>query len=131
MPLSAFIPLTYIPGVKLFSLQVGPPKQQIVTEGLHGLIEDLGPVLTDMRETARVMSNLDLVISVCTSSAHLAASMNKPVYVLRNRRSSDWRWRLGEGHCSEWYPSARIFERDYHETWEDVISRVKEAIIND
>lgn len=130
MPLGAFMPLTYLPGVKLFTMQVGSPKEQIITEGMHGLIEDLGPVLTDMRETARVISNLDLIISVCTSTAHLSAAMGKPTWVIRNRRSSDWRWGLGEGYPSKWYPQTRIFERDYHEQWSDVIQRVKEALIN-
>lgn len=134
VPLADFIPLTYLPGVKIYTLQVGAPKAQIVTEGLHGLVEDLGPNLTDFRETARIVSSLDVVISVCTSTAHLAAAMGKTTYVLRNRRSSDWRWGLGERdpkiNPAPWYPNARVFERDYDEQWSDVIQRVKEALVN-
>ena len=134
MRLIDFVPLMSLPGVRCYSLQVGPPKQQIVDEGLHGLVTDLGPRLTDMRETSKVIGELDLVVSVDTSTAHLSAAMAHPTFVLRNRRSSDWRWGLGsrdESNPPPWYTkNARVFERDYGEQWSDVIQQVKEAIVS-
>ena len=133
MKLADFIPLMSLPDVRCYSLQVGSPKQQIVDEGLHGLITDLGPRLTDMVETSKAIGELDLVVSVDTSTAHLSAAIGHPTIVLRNRRSSDWRWGLGSrkptDNPSPWYPEACVIERDYHEQWSDVVQKVKEAII--
>lgn len=130
VPLAEMISLLSMEGTRWVSLQKGDGQPQITTEGVHGILEDLSPVLIDMRETARVISSLDLVVTCCTSVAHLSAAMGKPTFVLRNRRASDWRWGLGSRESVPWYgDNVRIFERDYHEGWVDVVRRVREAIL--
>lgn len=128
MPLSALVPLFSMPNTRWISLQKGTGQPQIVSEGCHGLLEDMSPLLTDIRETARIISQLDLVVSVCTSVGHLAAAMGKPTIIIRNRRSSDWRWNLGSRdpkiNPSPWYPAVTVVEKDYGETWSDVVKKV-------
>jgi hypothetical protein len=78
--------------------------------------------LRTFADTAAVISNLDLVISVDTSVAHLAGALAKPVCVLLPLLP-DWRWLL-ERDDSPWYPTARLFRQNTRGDWWGVISRV-------
>ena len=73
-------------------------------------------------ETAILVQSLDLVISVDTSIAHLAGALGKPVWILLSF-APDWRWGH-EGTISHWYPSARLFRKNYGESWKEVINRI-------
>ena len=64
---------------------------------------DLAPELKDFADTAAIVANLDLVISVDSSVAHLAGAMGKPVWIMLNK-GCDWRWFL-EREDSPWYPT--------------------------
>jgi len=86
-----------------------------------------GDALKDFCDTAALISNLDLVISVDTSVAHLAGALGKPVWVLLTY-VPDWRWLL-ERDDSPWYPTARLFRQNDARTWDDVIARVREALL--
>ena len=77
-------------------------------------------------ETAAVVANLDLVVTVDTAMAHLAGALGKRVFVLLPP-VPDWRWLLGRDD-SPWYPTARLFRRRDGETWETVVDRVREAV---
>jgi ADP-heptose:LPS heptosyltransferase len=72
------------------------------------------------------MANLDLIISVDTSSAHLAGAIGKPVWIL-NRYDSCWRWLNGR-EDSPWYPSAKIFQQKKPGDWSEVITIVKSEL---
>jgi hypothetical protein len=85
-----------------------------------------GPELKDFSDTAALLSNLDLVISVDTSVAHLAGALAKPVWTLLTFLP-DWRWLL-DREDSPWYPTARLFRQDDTRTWDDVITRVGAAL---
>jgi tetratricopeptide (TPR) repeat protein len=85
-----------------------------------------GPELRDFADTAALIENLDLVISVDTSIVHLAGALGKPVWVLLPR-VPDWRWLL-ERDDSPWYPTARLFRQDKPGDWPDVIDRVAQAL---
>jgi tetratricopeptide (TPR) repeat protein len=76
----------------------------------------------DMADTAAIISQLDLVISVDTSIAHLAGALGKPVWVLLPF-APDWRWLLDRSD-SPWYPTARLFRQSRHGDWNGVIDRV-------
>ena len=74
-------------------------------------------------DTAAVVSQLDLVITVDTSVAHLAGALGRPVWILLPY-SPDWRWLLGRDD-SPWYPTARLFRQTDLREWDEVIARVR------
>jgi tetratricopeptide (TPR) repeat protein len=85
-----------------------------------------GGELNDFSDTAAIISNLDLVISVDTSVAHLAGALGKPTWILLPY-APDWRWLL-DREDSPWYPTARLFRQSQARTWDDVITRVHDAL---
>jgi spore maturation protein CgeB len=113
-----------IPGVRFFSLQKGASIHQLAPD-LD--ITDLGNQLSDFRDTAAVVGNLDLVISVDTAVAHLAGAMGKPVWVLLPL-GADWRW-PPNGSTTPWYPTATLYRQDQPGTWRKVQTDVYEALI--
>ncbi len=76
----------------------------------------------DFLDTAALVANLDLVISVDTAVAHLAGALGKPVWLL-NRFASKWRWGLAR-EDSPWYPTMRIFREPAPDSWDEVLERV-------
>jgi hypothetical protein len=88
----------------------------------RGDLAHFGDKLDTFTDTAAVISNLDLVISVDTSLAHLAGALAKPVWILLPL-VPDWRWLLHREE-SPWYPTARLFRQSSPGGWSDVISRV-------
>jgi ADP-heptose:LPS heptosyltransferase len=89
-------------------------------------IVDLTALLTDLAETAALMSCLDLVITVDTGVAHLAGALGRPTWVLLPY-TPDWRWLLGRDD-SPWYRSVRLFRQDERRDYVPVIERVREAL---
>jgi len=83
---------------------------------------NLSDKLTDFAETAALIEQLDLVISVDTSTAHLAAAMGKPTWIL-NRYDSCWRWMMDRTD-SPWYRSARLYRQTSPGDWAGVLQRV-------
>jgi len=91
-----------------------------------GSIIDHADQLDDFSDTAALVANLDLVISVDTSTAHLAGAMGRPVWIL-NRFDTCWRWLL-ERDDSPWYPSARLFRQPSLGDWDSAIHRIRTAL---
>jgi len=119
VPLSRLAPLFGVPGIEWLSLQKdGDP------EGFP-LLNLMGE-MADFADTAALIANLDLVISVDTAVAHLAAAMGKPVWLL-NRFDSCWRWPQGR-HDSAWYKSMRIFPQPRAGDWESVVTDIVAAL---
>lgn len=81
------------------------------------------PEVADFADTAALIAELDLVICVDTSVAHLAGALGKPVWILI-ATSADWRWLKGRDD-SPWYPTARLFRQTSHGDWNEVIDRVR------
>lgn len=77
-------------------------------------------------DTAALIELMDLVITIDTSVAHLAAAMGKPVWIML-RYAPDWRWLL-EREDSPWYPTIRLFRQPNLGDWDNVIARVKDAL---
>lgn len=110
--------------VTFYSLQKGEGAVEAATYAarLPNFI-DLGPTLQTFSDTAACVATMDLIISVDTSVANLAGAMGKPLCVLLPPYG-DWRWHYVRDD-SPWYPSATLFRRRLHESWEGVVSRVK------
>jgi tetratricopeptide (TPR) repeat protein len=90
-------------------------------------IFDAAPHLNNFAETASLIAELDLVISVDTATAHLAGALGKPVFILLPF-NSDWRWLL-EREDSPWYSSARLFRQKKLGDWGSVIDHVSKEVI--
>ena len=87
---------------------------------------DLSTQLTDFGATARVMDELDLVVSVDTAAAHLAGALGRPTWLLLSF-APDWRW-LWTGETSPWYPEVQLFRQNQNEDWRPLIRRVLQAL---
>jgi ADP-heptose:LPS heptosyltransferase len=85
-----------------------------------------GERLQDFAETAAIVAQLDLVITVDTAVAHLAGALGKPVWVLLPL-AADWRWFL-EREDSPFYPTARLFRQPAIGDWEGAVARVTAAL---
>jgi hypothetical protein len=114
--------------VFFYSLQKGDPaesefKQIMQLEWNGPLIIDYTAELHDFADTAALINNLDLIISVDTSTAHLAAAMGKPVWLL-SRFDGCWRWLLNRDD-SPWYPSIRLFRQREPGNWNEVIQKIR------
>jgi hypothetical protein len=124
--LADFAPLADIPGVKYFSLQKGERAAEIKKPPAGMEIVDLSAELADFAETAAVIANLDLTISVDTAVVHLAGAMNKPIWLLLPF-DPEWRWLLGRSD-SPWYPTLKIFRQKNSRLWSEVIREVKDNL---
>ncbi|MDR2614012.1 MAG: FkbM family methyltransferase [Candidatus Accumulibacter sp.] len=124
--LKQLAPLFEIGGIYWVSLQKGNDAGQIAEEGLTGRILDVMDEVEDFADTAAIVANLDLVISVDTSVLHLAGALGKPAWLL-NRFDTDWRWLL-DREDSPWYPTLRIFRQTSLGGWDSVLPRVEEAL---
>ena len=82
--------------------------------------------LHDFSDTAALVQALDLVITVDTSTAHLAGALGKPVWIL-NRYDACWRWMAGRAD-SPWYPTARLFRQHAFGDWAPVVREVAQAL---
>jgi tetratricopeptide (TPR) repeat protein len=118
--LADYARLAEIAGVQFYSLQKGAAAQQ-VKEELFGLV-DFTDEIKDFADTAGVVANLDLVITIDTSVAHLSGSMGKAVWTLLPY-TADWRW-LENREDSPWYPSMRLFRQSTPGDWGEVVERV-------
>jgi hypothetical protein len=118
--LAQFRPLFSAADVQFINLQKGDPKNQLAASGFP--IVDWMDECVDVMGTAALIANLDLVISVDTSMAHLAGALGVPVWMM-NRHESEWRWLL-EREDSPWYPSMRIFNQQLPGEWDAVIRKM-------
>lgn len=126
IPLEQLAPLTKVEGTAFYSLQMGAPASQVKQLGPSVHLIDLQDQQKDFADTAAIVANLDLVISIDTSVAHLAGGLGKPVWIVL-ARSSDWRWFL-EREDSPWYPTARLFRQATLGNWQDVVARVEQEL---
>ncbi|MDR3536816.1 MAG: tetratricopeptide repeat-containing glycosyltransferase family protein [Acetobacteraceae bacterium] len=124
MPLAALAPLAGIAGCSFVSLQLGPPAAQPPPAGL--VLHDPTTGLGDFADTAALIEALDLVISVDTAVAHLAAALGRPVWLL-NRFDTCWRWLLGRDD-SRWYPTLRQFRQPTAGDWTTPVARIAQDL---
>lgn len=127
------IPLTKLCNIKtnncdFFSIQKGNEAKKefdLITkaENYNGItIHDFTSEFNTFEDTAAFIDNLDIVISICTSVAHLAGAMGKPTWLLLDY-SACWRWKLNTDR-TDWYPSMKIFRQNERKNWDTVIEAI-------
>jgi hypothetical protein len=118
-----FLPALRTPGIVFHSVQTGERSEELPRE--LG-VRDLPASVRDFGDTALLIDQLDLLITVDTAAAHLAGALGKPVWTLLGT-VPDWRWGL-EGETTPWYPSMRLFRQTRSGDWAGVMERVAHAL---
>jgi tetratricopeptide (TPR) repeat protein len=129
-PLSHFKVLASVPGVVFYSLQKMHGLEQLTVDGndqwLHTFDDAFDVVHGRFMDTAAVIQNLDLVISIDTSICHLAAALGVPTWILLPA-SADWRWMQYRAD-SPWYPTVRLFRQIVRGDWQGIMDTVAYAL---
>ncbi|CAH2031439.1 tetratricopeptide repeat protein [Trichlorobacter ammonificans] len=117
IPADLLAPLAALPGITFVSLLIGegqtaPPLP----------LTDLTVLIRDFADTAALIAQLDLVVTIDTAVAHLAGALGKPVLVLLPC-APDWRWGLAGEQCP-WYPTARLYRQERRGAWSDVLEQL-------
>lgn len=121
--------LASIEGVTLYSLQQFVGLDQLTKEVQEKIVvfdENFDKTEGAFMDTAAVIQNLDLVISVDTSVAHLAGGLHVPTFILLPKLA-DWRWMINRND-SPWYETVTLFRQTEYNNWESVIERLREAV---
>jgi len=97
--------------------------QQLVQANIQGY----PGTIQDLSDTAALIDQLDLVISVDTAISHLSAALGRPTWIMLNHYAVDWRWLLERGD-SPWYPTARLFRQPGIDQWQPVMDHIDRAL---
>lgn len=122
--LQAFAPLAACTHIEWVSLQKGEAAQEAANSSFS--ILDLTDQIHDFADTAALIEQLDLVISIDTSVPHLAGSLGKPVWVLLPS-AGEWRWLIGRSN-TPWYPTMRLFRQPKPRDWNTPMLQVLEEL---
>lgn len=118
------LPLGEIPNAQLYALQLGARRSDLDAYGANGVVKDLSALINDAVDSAAIMKELDVLISVDTAAVHIAGSVGVKTYMILPRRGLDWRWMEGEGKTI-WYPSVEMVRQKKIGDWAEVIQRLR------
>ena len=121
--LQDFLSLCEFRGIQLFSLHKGPGTEEIASLGAKGLIVDAGSSDADLADTAAMIKQLNLIITIDTAVAHLAGSLGAPTWMLAPEPPHWYWWHPGD--VSQFYPSMRIYRQSQRMRWDDVFARLR------
>ena len=124
--LATLAPLGAVPGIVLVALQTGAPAAEARALPPGMILADPMGGVRDFADTAAIVAQLDVVVTVDTAVAHLAGALGRPVFLL-DRYDSCWRWLAGRDD-SPWYPSLRIFRQPRMGEWAPVVEQVAAAL---
>jgi tetratricopeptide (TPR) repeat protein len=124
--LDRLAPLLTIDGVSFVSIQRELRDGDGESLSRYSNVTHVGAELSDMRETAALLSCVDLTISVDTSVVHLAGALGREAWVMLPF-AADWRWGV-TGERSAWYPQLRLFRQSAHGDWAGVVARLRDAL---
>jgi Tfp pilus assembly protein PilF len=124
-PLSLFAGISRIPNVELISLHKGEGEAQMagIDFDVTALGHDFDAGQDAFLDTAAVMMNCDLIITACTSVAHLAGAIGRPTWVAL-KQIPNWRWMLDRPD-SPWYPTMTLYRQKSRGDWVDVFDTIE------
>jgi len=125
--LEVFSPFAELGDISFYSLQKGRAAEQAKNPPGAMKLLDYTDDISDFSDTAGLIMNLDLIVSVDTSVVHLAGALGKPVWTLLPF-APDWRWLLRREDCP-WYPTMRLFRQPSPGNWQAVIAKVKDELL--
>jgi tetratricopeptide (TPR) repeat protein len=126
IPFERLAPLSDVPNASWISLQLGRPTSETEASKSVFPVKQFLDASHTFDDTAALIAELDLLITVDTASAHLAGALGRPVWLLLPQ-VADWRWALADG-TSPWYPSMRIFRQRSKGGWDHVIEALMAAL---
>ena len=127
MPLPRLAPLLLArPDLEFHSLQKEMPDADRHWLAAHGVVVDHSADQKNFADAAALVAQMDLVLSIDTSLAHLAGALGKPVWIMLPF-SADWRWLVGRSD-TPWYPTARLFRQQRPGDWDGVVAEVAQAL---
>jgi len=124
LPLQTLRPLAESTDVEWVSLQIDATEEELA--GWPASIQTSSPPLTNFAETAALLSQLDLVITVDTAVAHLAGALGRPTWTLIPWLP-DWRWHLNRSD-SPWYPTMRLYRQPAWGDWASVVAELQNEL---
>jgi tetratricopeptide (TPR) repeat protein len=122
-----FEPLAHVKGVRFISLQLGPGAAELVVPPAGLRVERILDESCGATDTAAVMNNLDLIITVDSMAAHMAGALGRPTWVLATCSPAWWLWDC-DGDHTYWYPTMRVFRQEGAGDWGGVMKRVAETL---
>jgi len=127
IPVHHFMELYRVPGIQLYSLQCDAKKADMNLWGFAPLIRDLSGYLRDVADTASILQELDLVISVESALGHICSMADRECWIPYSHLGRDYR--IGcDGTDRLWTPQHRIFQQSDDMRWEPVFERIVEAL---
>jgi len=124
--LTALTPLAKLTNTTFYSLQKDSAGLEAKQPPPGMQLFDFSKSISDFADTAALIANLDLIITVDTAVAHLAGALGKPVWVLLPFDHT-WRWLAGRSD-SPWYPTAKVFHQSYPNDWNSIINNMVDLI---
>jgi tetratricopeptide (TPR) repeat protein len=128
VPYSKFSKLFDTPNCTFYSVQINADATAVADMNRRSNVHDLRDAISDFSDTANIISQTDLIISVDTATAHLAGALGKPVWTLLPY-AADWRWRLHRTD-TPWYPSMRLFRQTKPGHWDDLMEEINHCLFN-
>jgi hypothetical protein len=125
--LSRLAALFSVPATSFVALQKGPGLAEAARLFGRAPLFNVSADIRDFADTAAILNELDLLITVDTSVAHLAGALGRPVWLMLPH-AADWRWLLNRTD-SPWYPTFRLFRQNTADDWEGVASSVASALM--
>ncbi len=129
LPLSAFRPLSELPGVQLVNLQFGDGVEQLdevdFADKIIRLPEDVDSTGGAFTDTTAILKNLDAVVSSDTALAHMAGAVGAETHLLLGR-VPDWRWLL-DGETTPWYPTMQLIRQTELGNWDDPVQKIAKS----
>ena len=120
--LADFAPVFAVPGLDIVSLQAAPGRAQLGESPFGPLVRDAAGRIRTFDDTAALLTELDLVITVDTALAHLAGALGRPVWTVLSF-APDWRWLLGRSD-TPWYPTMRLYRQAAPRDWSGVFGTI-------
>lgn len=121
-----FLELSCVPGLQMYSFQVGERAQDLHQSGGAVIIRDLSPYIRDVCDTVAIMREMDLIVCVETSLGHIAGLMGKPAIICYSKHGRDWRIR--DDGTSIWYPQQRTVRQETSKQWQPVMDTIAEML---